>query len=127
LHDLDRFFPQLRCEVHDVFQPRILIVKSRWFRRIRLRRGIPFAGYVAFGNGTLDNWPNRLARHTIEHKREALLRDLNCSFDFPSAYIDINQSGSSWQIPIPDAVMDGLEMPHALAGLGVEAKNAFTE
>src|SRR5439155_23786987 len=58
---------------------------------------------------------------------EVLLRDLGDGLDPAPVDHDVEQGRRGVEIPFPEAVMDRLEMPHALAGLRVQAHQALGE
>ena len=82
---------------------------------------------VGLRHGLLDNRPYRLACDSIEHIREALLRDLSDDLPWPAIDADIEEHWSRSGVPIPNVVMDELIVPDAPAGFRVETNDAVGE
>ena len=95
--------------------------------RERLRRPRVLARDVARRHGALFDRPDRLARHAIEHEREALLGQLHDGVDRPAVDANRDEVGRRRVVVVPQAVMHDLEVPLADAGRGVEAHQRFGE
>jgi hypothetical protein len=61
----------------------------------------------------------------IEHVDERLLRDLRDYPDAPTIDRDVRENRRCREVVVPDAVMDGLEMPDTLPGLDIKGHQAF--
>ena len=117
LHRRKRLRSQLRREVDQVVFRDALHLERRGLRRERLRLGDRFE-FAGRDRPVLDR-PDRLSRPSIEHIEEPCLRDLHERRNLPPLHLDVDQVRGRRQIPVPDIVSNGLEMPHPLAGLGV--------
>jgi len=84
-----------------------------------LRWRIPFAGDIALRNRAFFNRPDRVAGRAIKRIQDSLLRGLRNGFDGSSINRDVDENRSAWNIEIPDAVMDELKVPPALACLQI--------
>ena len=104
-----------------------LEIERRRLRRKRLRRGVPLSGHVARRHRPLFYGPDRLAGHPVEHIGERLLARLGDRLDLASVDGDVDQIACRRKVVVPEPVMDRLEMPDALAGLGVDADDALGE
>ena len=92
-----------------------------------LGRVRPLTGHRALRHRPLLDWPNRLASDTIEDIGKAGFRDLGHGLDLTTIDFDIDEVRGGGDIVIPDAVMDGLEMPDPFAAFCVQHKQAFGE
>ena len=87
-----------------------------WLRRIRL-----LSRNVAVGrHGALDDWPDRLAGDSIEDERVAALGDLRHRVDALSVHRDGHEVGLRRNIPVPQSVVNCLEMPFHFPGRRLE-------
>ena len=120
--DLQRLGLQLRREVDEVLVGHALLIEGGRLARDRLRRRIPLAGHVALRHRPLLDRPHRLAVGAIEHVDERLLRHLRQRLDAAAVHGDVGEHRRGRQVVVPQAVMDDLEVPDALAGPGVEAR-----
>src|SRR5262249_48328254 len=71
--------------------------------------------------------PNRITGHAIERVEQSLLRGLCNRFDGASIDRDIDQHWSAWYVEVPDAVMDQLIMPFALAGFQIDGHEGLSK
>ncbi len=93
----------------------------------RLRgRGL-LAGHIGLRHRTFLDRPDRLAGDAIEHIKERFLAGQGDGFDGLAIDIDVGQDGRGGKIVVPDGVMHDLEVPLALAGLQIDADQAFAE
>src|SRR5689334_725479 len=120
--DLDRFLTQLRSEVDEFLSRDFLGFIGGGFGRIRLRGRVPLPRYVAARYGSFLDRPYRGTGDTVERIHEALLGHLRDRLDPATVHHDVQQVRASGRIPIPQSVMNQLEVPHPLACLRVEAQ-----
>ena len=121
-----RLCAQLRREVDDVV--RNVDEVSRVGRRLGrkwLRRRVRLAWNVAARNRTFLDRPHRLTCHAIEHVKEVLLARHGDGFDGAAVHVDVGQQRRRRHVEVPERVMHELEMPLPLAGLQVDAHEAF--
>ena len=71
--------------------------------------------------------PDRLARDAIEDVDEALLAHLGYRPDGSAADRDVHQVGVRREVVVPQAVVHGLEVPHALPRLDVNGDQRLRE
>ena len=88
----------------------------------RLRRRVPLAGHVALRHRPLLDRPDRLAGGAIEHVEPALLGRLRDGLDHAAVDGDVGENRRARDVHVPDAVVDELVVPLALAGLQVDAR-----
>ena len=98
-----------------------------WPGRERLRRPRLFAGDVALFYGTLLDFEQWASRDTVEHEDEAGLGDLRDGGDLAAVADDGHEVRLRGQVPIPQVMVDGLEMPTPFAGTAVEGNDAIAE
>ena len=125
--DAQRLGLQLRRPVDQIRFRDALSIEWRRFGRKGLRRRIPLARHVPFFHRLLDDRPHRLSRHAIERVDPALLRRHADRLDGFSIDGDVHQDSGSREVPVPDVVVDRLEVPVAFAGVEVEADDAVGE
>ena len=70
---------------------------------------------------------NRFAVGAIEQENKSLLAILCQGLHLLAVVVERDQNWRSGEIPVPDIVMHSLEMPYALARLGIEGKQAVSE
>ena len=123
--DLDRLLSQLRREVDQVVDRHALEIEGRRPGGEGLGRRRPLAGHRRLRHGTLLDRPDGLARDPVEDVGEGRLGHLGD--DLPQATVDdhVGEHGGGCDVPVPDAVMNCLEVPDAFAGFGVEAEQAL--
>src|SRR5581483_8749612 len=68
-----------------------------------------------------------LARLTIEQEDMTGLGNLSHRINKPAVAAHVDKAGRRWEIPVPHIVAHTLEVPDALAGLGLEGKHAIGE
>ena len=95
--------------------------------RKRLRRRIPLLRHIAFRDRTFFDRPDRLPGDAIEHVKKRLLGGLRHRFDRAAVDDDVGEDRRVGDVVVPDAVMDQLEMPLALAGLQIDRHEALAE
>ena len=127
LQDLQGFLTKLGREVDDVVFADSLSIERRWLGGERLSRRRSLSRYGGLGNGTFFNGPDGFPRDPVKDIGEALFADLGNGLDGPAIHLDVHQIGSGGQIPIPEAMVNHLEMPDALTCLGIQAHQAFGE
>ena len=71
--------------------------------------------------------PDRLAGRAIEDIEPALLRRLRDDLAHAAVDHDVGEDRRARQVPIPDAVMNELVVPLALAGLEIDGHEALAE
>ena len=125
--DLLRLGQKLRREVDQVVLADALAIERRRLRRKRLGRRRPFAGHVRFRHRALLDRPHFFPGHPIEDVGERLLRYLRQRLDLAAVHRDVDELRRGRKVVVPQPVMDGLEVPHPLAGVGVEADDALRE
>ena len=123
----DRLRPQLRREVDQVVDGDPLQIERRRLRREGLRGGVPLARHVPPRDRPLLDRPDRLARDPVEHVGERLLARLRDRPDLAAVDGDVEQVAGGGEVVVPQPVVDRLEVPDPLAGLGVDADDAFGE
>ena len=112
--------PNLGREVDQVVDHQPLIVEGGGLRGEGLGRGGHFARHVRLRrHRTLFDGPDGLARHPVERVDETLLAHLRDGLDGAAVDGHVQQVGVGREVVVPQAVMDGLEVPHALPGLDV--------
>ena len=94
---------------------------------MRLRGGGALAGHRRRRDRTLLDGPDRLAGRPVEDEREPLLGDLRDRLDRPPVDGDVDQVRRRRQVVVPHRMVHELEVPDALAGLGVEADQRVGE
>ena len=94
---------------------------------MRLGRRIPLAGHLPSRNGALLDRPHRLAGLAIEDVEKTLLGRLRERFDRATVDFDVGEDRCARNVHVPDAVMNELEVPTALARLDVDGDNALAE
>src|SRR5688572_15850439 len=92
-----------------------------------LRGRIPFTRHAALWDRFLLYRPHRHARYAIEDVSKSLLGHLCDGLDPPAVDHDIDEIRCCGRIPIPESVMNELEVPDQLARLRVEAHDAVFE
>src|SRR5213075_131837 len=90
-HDLDRFGPQLGCEVDEIVRAHPLQIVRPWPCDERLRRRVPLPGHGALRYRTLLDWPHRLTGHAVEYVEPALLRWCGDGLDQTSVDRDVGK------------------------------------
>src|SRR5207244_7587507 len=65
--------------------------------------------------------------HPIENIRECLLGDLGNGLDPAAIHRDVHQVWRRRNVPVPDAMMNELVVPHSFAGFGVKTHQALPE
>ena len=125
--DLERLGPQLRGEVDQVVRGDPLQVERGGLRRERLGGGEALAGDVRRRHRAFLDRPHRLAGDTVEDVGEGLLAHLHHGLDRPPVDGDVRQYRRRPEVVVPDAVVNHLEVPHAAAGLALEAEQALGE
>ena len=78
-------------------------------------------------HGVLLDLEQRLAGRAVEHEQESGLGGDGHGLDRPAVAHDLDQRGLRRQVPVPQVVVDGLEMPAAAAGPAVERDEAVAE
>ena len=101
--------------------------KAGGLRRKRLCARRTFSGHCCRWNGAFLDRPHWFARHAIEDVRKRLLGDLNNRLDPPAIDGEVGQNRRGRIVVIEYVVMNGLEMPHALAGRDVETHHRRAE
>ena len=127
VEDLDRLGAELWREVDEVLHPYSLQLERRRLRGERLGRRKLLARHVRLRHGPLLDRPYRLARRAVENVGEGLLARLGHRLDCPPVDGDVDQHGRRREVVVPDAVVDGLEVPHPLAGPRIDADEALGE
>jgi hypothetical protein len=84
-----------------------------------------FAGNVALRNRALLNAENGFARSAIEDEQIAALGTGGDRGDGEAVAVNVEQNRRRGDIVVPQVVVDGLEMPDALAGIRLERKHAI--
>ncbi len=118
---------QFRRVVEEIVVGDALLIERRRPARNRLRWRIPLARNFALRHGTFVDRPDRFACDAIQHERVRLLGDLRDGLDVAAVHSDVDEDGRGGEIVVPQAMMQRLEMPHALPGLRVEADDALGE
>src|SRR5262245_60673014 len=77
---------------------------SKRLGRNWLGRRVTLAGHVAFRDRTLFDWPDRLARHTIEGVQDSLFRRLRQSFYSSTVIRDVDEYRCAGNVKVPDAM-----------------------
>ena len=115
-------------------QPRVDVVGCERLPRKRRRSGREglgrpgfFTGHVALRHRPLFNRPQRFTRHAIEDVQEAGLAGVSHCVDTVAVVLHRHQLGRRHVVQVPQIVMDGLEMPQALAGACVEREQTVGE
>ena len=90
------------------------------------RRGL-LAGHFGRRHGQLDDRPGRVAGLPVEDIEERLLGRLRQSTDRLAVDDDVGEHGRGREVEVPEAVVDGLEVPPPLAALGVEGEDRLGE
>ena len=111
----------------DVGHGELLARERRRLGRERLRRPGLLARHVALRHRPLLDRPERLAGHAIEHVEEAGLGRLRDDVDALAVVLHGEQLRAGDEVVVPEVVMDGLEVPQALAGARVEREQAVAE
>ena len=78
-------------------------------------------------DGLFDNGPDGFTGDAVKDVSEALLAHLGDGFDFFTRYRDIDQGGCGGKIVIPNAVVNGLEMPQTFACFNVDGHKTFSK
>ena len=123
--DLERLLPQFRREVDQIVDRDALEIEGRRPGRKGLGRCRPLPGHRGLRYRALLDRPDRLARDPVEDVGEGRLGHLGDDLPQPAVDHDVGENGGGGDVPVPDAVMNGLEVPDALAGFGVEAEQAL--
>src|SRR5262249_43510833 len=124
---LQRLFVQLGSEVDQVaFIDALNFVGGRGGRE-RLSRRIPRTRNVALLHRTLLDGPYRFAALPVEYIQERLFAGLRHDWDLFALDLYIRQDRGRRVVMVPDAVMDVLIMPAALASLEIQRHEAFAE
>src|SRR5580658_8554269 len=79
-----------------------------------------FAGNGAGGVRQLMDWKERVAGHSVEEVKVALLGRLRQGVHGFAVLLDGEERRLRGKIAIPDVVMHALEMPKPFPGIGVE-------
>src|SRR4029453_19473011 len=90
-------------------------------------RRIPPGGAFAARTGPFLDRPHRLAGDAIERVEKRLLRRNRNRFDRFAVYRDVHQDWRGWEVPVPDVVMDPLELPQPLPWGEIEADDGRRE
>jgi hypothetical protein len=104
-----------------------------WASGVRWRVGAGLGGRgVLAGNGrgwegSLLDGKEWLAGDAVEEVEEALLGGLRDGVDGLAVAVDGEQCWRRGEVAVPDVVMDALEVPEALAGVGVEGEECVGE
>ena len=122
-----RFGSQLRREVDEVVVRHSLAVERGGPGGKRLRRRGLLAGHRRGRHRALLDRPDRLAGDPVEHVGERLLGHLRHGLDLPAVDGDVDERRRGRDVVVPDAVVDELVVPDALAGPGVQAHQALRE
>src|SRR6185437_3111905 len=85
------------------------------------------AGNVAFWNRALFDAEDGLAGVAIEDEHQAGFADGYERGNFLAVFIDFDKSRSGRQIVVPEVVVDGLEIPLQLSGVGVDGDDGIAE
>ena len=89
---------------------------------LRARRALAID--VRFTRATLLDRKERRTRLAIQHEHVTVLGDLRHRRHAAATARDGDEIRRRREIPVPDVVLDALEMPHALAGARVEREHA---
>ena len=92
---------QLRCEVDQIVDRHALAIVGTRFRWKGLRRRVPFARHIAFGNRPFLNRPDRPPGRAIEGIENHLLGRLRNGFHGPAIDGDIDQHRRAGNVEIP--------------------------
>ena len=95
--------------------------------RERLCLGRVFAGNAAGRNLPVFDRKQRRAVGSIEQKQEALLGGLRHGVDRPAVTLHRDERRRRWKIPVPQVVLDRLEMPDPFARFRVEGEQRIGE
>ena len=125
--DLQRLLAQFRREVDEVVLRRALAVEGGRLGRERLGRRQHLAGHGALRHRAVLDGPDGLAGDTVEDVGERGLRDLGQRLDGLAVDHDVHDVRRRADVVVPDAVVDGLEVPDAFAGFDVQADDALRE
>ncbi len=86
----------------------------------RLGRGVPLSWDVSGRDGLLVHPEYRLTGDAIQDVHQGGLAGFSQGGDRPAAHLDVDQGRRRGQVGIPQVVVDRLEPPLQLAGLGVD-------
>ena len=123
--DLERLVSQLGREVDQIVDRHALEIEGRRSGRKGLGRRRPLPGYRGLRYRAFFDRPDGLARDPVEDVGEGRLGHLGDDLPQPAVDHDIGEHGRGGDVPVPDAVMNGLEVPDALAGFGVQGEQAL--
>ena len=118
---------ELRREVDEVVDGDALPVEGRRLRGERLRRRGALAGHHRLRHRALLDRPHRLAGLAVEDVEERRLARLHHGLDAPAVDRDLAERRRPYGVVLPDVVVHHLEVPHPLAGRGVERDEAVGE
>src|SRR5262249_34835956 len=86
-----------------------------------------FSRCVGLGNGSFFDGPEWRAGHSIEHVEKSLFGGLRHDVDIAAVVAGGQELGCPRGIVGPQIMMDGLEVPEALSGAGIERHQAVAE
>ena len=97
------------------------------FGRKRLRRRRLLTGRFRLRHRPIFDRPHGLPGDAVEHEGERLLRQLHDRSDSPAIDGDVRQNRRRGQVVVPQVVTHELVVPHALAGLALDADERVRE
>ena len=106
--------------------PLVLEGRGLGGERLGRRQHLPLEISVGLHFALLDG-PDRLAGGAVEDVGETLLADLRERLDRPAVDLDVDESRRGREVVVPDPVVDRLEVPDPLPGLGVDGDDALGE
>ena len=109
----------------DVFGGEGLPGKGFWPQGERLGGCRLFTWNCRGWNGAFFDWEQRFARHPVKHKHESLFAQNRHRVDLFPVLNHCEQIRWRRDVPIPDIVVHGLEMPKSFAGFGVQGDEAI--
>ena len=116
---------QLRREVDEIVGAYTLALESGWLGDEELCRVRDLTRHIRRLDLALLERPDRLAGHAVEHVQPALLGRLHDDLARPAVDRDVGQDRRARQVPVPDPVLDELEVPLALAGPQIDGHQAL--
>jgi hypothetical protein len=113
-------FLQRRRVIDQIVIANALQIECGRLGRKWLRRRRAFARYRRLRHGPLFDGPHRTAVGPVEHVKKGGLVRLHHGLDALAVDSDLAKHRRPDVVPVPQIVVDGLEVPHALARLDVE-------
>src|SRR4029453_9917815 len=101
--------------------------ERRRLERKRLRRRIPLARHITFGDGTLLDAEDGLSVRAVEDEHITSLADGSEGRNGPSVLYDIDKAWCGRHVRIPDVVMHRLKVPFVFARLCVDRNDGVRE